>query len=155
MARADGPFERSATMAAPGKHDGQSGQAAVETALTLPLALFMILGALQLFLMLQARMMAHYAAYKAVRAGAVNYGDCEVMKDAALAALLPTFAKTNDRASYQAALGSRGRSAGYKYLDGASVKDDQGHSGTIFWLDRMMEAPPTPSNFDQWDDNPG
>ena len=33
----------------------ESGQAAVESALTLPLAVFLILGSLQLFLMLQAR----------------------------------------------------------------------------------------------------
>src|SRR5688572_11906480 len=37
---------------------GDAGQAAVEAALTLPLAVFLVLGTLQLFLMLQARLMA-------------------------------------------------------------------------------------------------
>ncbi len=70
---------------------GQSGQAAVEAALTLPLTVFLILGILQLFLMLQARIMAEYAAFRATRAGSVRHGSCESMTDAAILALLPTF----------------------------------------------------------------
>jgi hypothetical protein len=62
----------------------------VESALTLPLALFMVLGLLQLFMLLQARIMAQYAAYKAVRAGSLNYAECGPMEDAAIAAFLPT-----------------------------------------------------------------
>ena len=48
-----------------------SGQALVESALTLPLLVFMVLGTLQLFMMLHARIMTQYAAYKAVRAGSL------------------------------------------------------------------------------------
>ena len=39
---------------------GQSGQAGVESALTLPLTLFLLLGTLQLFLLLQARVLTEY-----------------------------------------------------------------------------------------------
>ena len=67
----------------------QSGQAAVETAIVMPLFVFIILGLLQLGLMHQAHLMAKYASYKAVRAGSLNRGDKEVMRRAALAVLLP------------------------------------------------------------------
>jgi hypothetical protein len=67
----------------------ESGQAAVEAALTLPLTIFLVLGTLQLFMMLQGRIMAEYAAFEAVRAGSRHHGDCERMMQAGLAALLP------------------------------------------------------------------
>ena len=41
----------------------------METALTLPLTLFLMLGTLQLFLMLQARVLTEYAVFRAVRVG--------------------------------------------------------------------------------------
>jgi hypothetical protein len=68
---------------------GESGQAAVEAALTLPLTVFLVLGTLQLFMMLQGRIMAEYAAFEAVRAGSRHHGDCVPMMHATLAALLP------------------------------------------------------------------
>ncbi len=68
---------------------GESGQAAVEAALTLPLTIFLILGTMQLFMMLQGRIMAEYAAFEAVRAGSRHHGNCEMMMQAGLAALLP------------------------------------------------------------------
>lgn len=69
----------------------ESGQAAVEAALVLPLTVFLVLGTMQLFLLLQGRILAEYAAFRAVRAGAVNYGDCTRMEHAAIGSLLPTF----------------------------------------------------------------
>src|SRR5687767_15741362 len=75
---------------------GESGQAAVETALTMPMVLFVLLGTLQLFMMLQARLMAEYAAYRAVRAGSTHQGDCRAMLQAAIGALLPTITATVD-----------------------------------------------------------
>jgi hypothetical protein len=75
---------------APSRH-GQSGQAQVESALSLPLTLFIMLGTLQLFLMLQGRIMAEYAAFRSVRAGSVKHGDCKAMTHAAVLALLPSF----------------------------------------------------------------
>ncbi|MCP3104573.1 pilus assembly protein [Myxococcus sp. K15C18031901] len=67
----------------------QSGQAAVESAIILPLFVFLILGTLQLGLMHQARLLTKYAAYKAVRAGSLHNAKVEKMEAAALAVLLP------------------------------------------------------------------
>ncbi len=68
---------------------GPRGQIAVETAIVMPLFLFIILGLLQLGLMHQAHLMTKYASYKATRAGSLSRGDKEVMRHAALAVLLP------------------------------------------------------------------
>ncbi len=65
------------------------GQVVVETAIVMPVFVFLILGLLQLGLMHHARVMSKYASYKAVRAGSVNRGEVKVMEDAALAVLLP------------------------------------------------------------------
>ncbi|WP_223642473.1 TadE/TadG family type IV pilus assembly protein [Corallococcus sp. EGB] len=67
----------------------ESGQVAVETAIVLPLFIFLLLGILQLGLMHQARLLTKYAAYKAVRAGSLHNGNVEMMERAALAVLLP------------------------------------------------------------------
>lgn len=61
----------------------------VEAALVLPLYVFLILGTMQLMLAYQARLLTKYAAYKAVRAGALHNGKVSEMEKAALAALLP------------------------------------------------------------------
>jgi TadE-like protein len=85
---------------------GQLGQAAVETALALPLFVFVLLGTLQLALMHQARLMAKYAAYKAARAGAITSVDMTRMERAALAVLVPIIKantavfKASDRTEY-------------------------------------------------------
>jgi hypothetical protein len=137
----------------------QSGQAAVEAALTLPLVIFLVLGTLQLFMMLQGRIMAEYAAFQAVRAGSRNHGDCVPMVHAALAGLMPSVT------SYMG--GSGGGSPGEKlasawrdrigspespnpkYVSGKDGASD----GPIFWL--VRESPraadvesPEDSDFD-------
>lgn len=61
----------------------------VETAITMPLLVFIILGSLQLGLMHQARLMTKYAAFKAVRVGAMNHGRVPRMKIAAAMVLMP------------------------------------------------------------------
>lgn len=68
---------------------GESGQAAVEAALTLPLLVVAGACALQLAAIQQARLLVEYAATCAVRAGIVWSGNNERMHDAALFALLP------------------------------------------------------------------
>jgi Flp pilus assembly protein TadG len=68
---------------------GESGQAVVESALTLPLVLFVILGTMQLFLMEQGRIVAQLAAYRAVRSASVNHGNCKRMTDSAILQLMP------------------------------------------------------------------
>ncbi len=80
-----------------GAHRGRRselGQAAVESALVLPLFVFIILGTLQLSLMHQARLLTKYAAYKAVRVGALTSVNMGRMERAALAVLLPTIKKS-------------------------------------------------------------
>lgn len=67
----------------------ERGQAAVEAALVMPLAVFLVLGVLQLFLLQQSRILAQYAAFQAARTGAVSHGACGPMTDAALLAVLP------------------------------------------------------------------
>ncbi|MFA6035162.1 MAG: TadE family protein [Myxococcota bacterium] len=65
------------------------GQALVETAIILPLAVFMILGIVQLTLMQQARLMTENAAFSAARAGIVFSGDRLRMNQAAFVSVLP------------------------------------------------------------------
>ncbi len=65
------------------------GQVAVETAIVMPLFVFIVLGLLQLGLMHQAHLMAKYAAYKATRAGSLNRANKQIMQRAALSVLLP------------------------------------------------------------------
>jgi hypothetical protein len=73
----------------------QRGQAAVETALVMPLNVFLILAIIQYGLLSQARIMAKYAAYRAVRVGAMQHADPTRMQAAALATLLPVIAVPN------------------------------------------------------------
>ena len=68
---------------------GQSGQAMVETAIVLPLFVFMVLGTIQLTLIIQARSLTKYAAYRAARSGAMNNMDMAKMKKEAFLALSP------------------------------------------------------------------
>ena len=73
----------------------EAGQVGVETALVMPFSIFMILGIMQLSMMQQARLLAEYAAYRAVRAGSVNQVACNVMIPAADQAILPSFGRTD------------------------------------------------------------
>ncbi|QSQ25042.1 pilus assembly protein [Pyxidicoccus parkwayensis] len=79
-----------------GASRAQSGQAAVEAAMIMPLSVFMALGIIQLTMMQHAKLMTEYAAYQAARAGIVWNGNNERMHDAAIVALLPTMGATND-----------------------------------------------------------
>lgn len=107
----------------------ESGQAAVEAALTLPLSIFLILGTLQFFLLLQARTLTEYAAFRAVRTGSVKHGNCEAMTHAAIGALLPTFARTDSAA----ALGRAFRNHRDNLYQAGT---DSGHTGAIVWIVR-------------------
>jgi hypothetical protein len=117
----------------------ESGQAAVEAALTLPLTVFLVLGTIQMFLLLQARLLTEYAAFRAVRTGVVKYGDCEPMTHAAIGALLPAITRTDSAAALGAAFGARKDNL-YK------PQRDAGHTGSIVWLSRerplLSEIPP-------------
>jgi hypothetical protein len=62
----------------------------------MPLLVFLVLGTLQLFMLLQARILTQHAAYRAVRAGSLNQGDCVPMMDMAIVTLLPTLDRTDN-----------------------------------------------------------
>jgi hypothetical protein len=126
----------------------EAGQAAVEAALTLPLVVFLMLGTLQLFLMLQGRILAQYAVGRAARAGSLNHGRCNAMNEAAVAALLPSFHSFL----------TPGGSAGAKYLAAFKARQDnhfdaaldRGHDREIVWIDRSYANLPadTEEDFD-------
>lgn len=78
----------------------ESGQAAVEAAIVLPLFVFLILGTLQLGLMHQARLITKYAAYKAVRAGSLHNAQKQAMERAALSVLLPLLSRDASGGEY-------------------------------------------------------
>jgi Flp pilus assembly protein TadG len=73
----------------------QSGQAAVETAIVMPLFVFTVLGIMQLSLLHQARLLTKYAAYKAARSGAINRVNQKAMENAAVAVMLPMITREN------------------------------------------------------------
>jgi hypothetical protein len=102
----------------------------VEAALTLPMAVFLVLGALQLFLMLQARLMTEHAAFKAVRAGSLSQGSCRRMLHAAVTTLLPTFTRTDNAQRLAVAFGERSNNRFSPALD-------SGHDGDIVWILRQ------------------
>ncbi|HYO57630.1 MAG TPA: TadE/TadG family type IV pilus assembly protein [Archangium sp.] len=72
----------------------------MESAIVLPLFVFLILGILQLGLMHQARLMTKYAAYKAVRAGSLHNASVEKMERAAVAVLLPLVSQDRGGGEY-------------------------------------------------------
>ncbi|WP_224243837.1 TadE/TadG family type IV pilus assembly protein [Hyalangium gracile] len=140
-----------------GPQRGESGQAAVESALTLPLTLFLILGTLQLFMMLQGRVMAEYAAFEAARAGSRHHGDCKHMAHAALAGLLPSIVPylgngtPGSTPEEKLAMAWRQRVGSTenpdpRYLPGV----DGTHDGPVFWLVReqpLSADVPHPEDF--------
>ncbi|WP_164018536.1 TadE/TadG family type IV pilus assembly protein [Pyxidicoccus trucidator] len=127
----------------------ESGQAAVETALTLPLVLFVLLGSLQLFLLSQSRLLAQYAVFQATRVGALNHGACTPMTHAALLSVLPAVHSfLGDRALSGQTPGERlgeafGRFRHNHYLGykGAGWKDVGTESEALVWLVREQPTP--------------
>lgn len=126
----------------------ESGQAAVEAALTLPLTVFLVLGTLQLFLMLQARLMAEHAAFRTVRIGSLSQGSCERMMHAAITTLLPTLARTDGPVRLAQAFNAR---KGNQFVPSL----DMGHNGDIVWLIRGRPLHANlPAGDDHFFDNP-
>ncbi|MCP3163275.1 TadE/TadG family type IV pilus assembly protein [Myxococcus qinghaiensis] len=136
----------------------------VEAAITLPLVVFLLLGTLQLFLMLQARVLAQYAAFQATRAGSVAHGECERMTHAAILALLPSFHSflgmssatdtvrhgggSNAAAKLASAFGAR---RGNRYQGGL----DGRHTGSIVWINRALVGGGIDGPQDREFDEPG
>jgi hypothetical protein len=127
----------------------------VEAALTLPLTVFLILGTLQLFMMLQGRIMAEYAAFASVRAGSRHQGDCVPMMHAALAGLLPnivSFAAGGGVPNKMAQAWSRRiGSPNNPRPKFVPKQDGEFNNGTIFWLVReqpLAGSVPSPEDVD-------
>jgi hypothetical protein len=78
---------------------GEGGQAVVEAALVLPSLVFLLLGAVQLTQLQQARILTDHAAFAAARAGIVMNGDPGKMRDAAALAILPAFGSADSLAA--------------------------------------------------------
>jgi TadE-like protein len=118
----------------------QSGQAAVEMALTLPLLIFMILGVLQLSMAVHASLLAQYATFRAVRAGSLGHGDCLKMMHAAALALMPAYARPYKRGLGPAAAAARlagewGARRGPQQIPRYDLTRD-GHDESIVWIYR-------------------
>lgn len=77
----------------------RKGQALVESAIVIPLMVFLILGIVQLVMIQHARFMTEYAAFYAARSGIVWNGDPYIMENAAIIALLPTYDRVRDPGS--------------------------------------------------------
>jgi hypothetical protein len=120
----------------------ESGQAAVETAITMPLTIFMVLGTLQLFMLLQGRLFAEHAAYAAARVGSVRHGDCKAMTHAAILAVLPSFVSFLGEAtpggSPEAKLANAFalRTVGKPNDNQYSFGDDGRHNRAVVWIFR-------------------
>jgi hypothetical protein len=123
----------------------------VEAALTLPLVIFLVLGTLQLFMMLQGRIMAEYAAFQAVRAGSRNHGSCVPMVHAALAGLMPSVTPYMGKKG-KGSPGEKLAKAWHERIGSSPHTDpqpryqpgdgkDRKHDGPIFWL--VRESPKT------------
>ncbi|MBI2895102.1 MAG: pilus assembly protein [Deltaproteobacteria bacterium] len=69
----------------------QAGQATVESAIVLPLMVFVVLGIVQMSMVQHARIMTEYAAFCSARAGIVWNAEPSVMESAAMIALMPTY----------------------------------------------------------------
>jgi hypothetical protein len=122
---------------------GDAGQAAVESALTLPLMVFVVLGTLQLFLMLQARILTQYAAFRATRAGSMNYGDCTRMTHAAIASLMPAITSFTGNPGVATPGAKLGAAFGLRSTNQYSAVEDRWHvatgagpPGDIVWIAR-------------------
>ena len=114
----------------------ERGQAAVESALTLPLLLFMVLGTLQLFTLLQGRILAQYAVGRATRMGALNHGKCQPMVKSAIAILMPAIDPSfavDSTPGLAFASQTKLRSNNNTYQPGK----DGGRDGPVVWIDRV------------------
>jgi hypothetical protein len=109
----------------------EAGQAGVEASLTMPLVVFLVLGTLQLFMMLQARILAQVAVYKAVRAGSLMQGNCDAMTHTAIATLLPSITRVDSPVALADAFLARRTN---RYADG-------GHTGQIVEIYRESPLP--------------
>lgn len=99
----------------------------METAIVMPLFIFIVLGILQLSLMHQARLLTKYAAYKSTRAGSLNRADQKSMDAAAVAVMMPMLTRANPISS-----GSARMQPQYGLYNVASPTDYSRHFKEVF-----------------------
>lgn len=85
---------------APAKWDAR-GQAAVESAIAIPLSMFVVLGVLQMGMLQQARLITDYAAYRGTRTASVQRLDCKLMKQSEIGALVPTLGRADSLSNWE------------------------------------------------------
>ena len=114
----------------------QSGQAAVETALTLPLVVFMVLGSVQLFMVNQARILAQYSLSRAAHVGSLNNANCLAMRQAAVVILMPAI---NARFAREGGIGATFAREAWNHArnNRFTPGSDDGRTESIVWLDRV------------------
>jgi hypothetical protein len=127
----------------------ESGQAAVEAALTMPLMLFVMLGTLQLFMMMHGRILTQLAAFQATRAGSLNHANCGRMVHAAILQVLPAiqpFATPNGTSVARNLADAFGRYAGNRYtgMNVALGGSTRVYDGTIIWIARDITGRSNP-----------
>ena len=115
---------------------GQRGQAAVESAIALPMSLFVILGALQMSMMQQARMLADYAAYKGARAASVGRAECPIISRAEVAALVPSLGRADNVDNWTQTFN--------KYAPSPSYNKDPGTGLPVVYTEFKIENKVTP-----------
>ncbi len=138
----------------------EGGQAAVEAALTMPLMLFMMLGTMQLFMMMHARVLTQLAAFQVTRTGSLNHGNCQRMLHSGILQLLPAiepFAKNNGIPVDQNVGRAFGRYA-FNTYNNKNINAGTGRSevlnSTVLWIVRDLSGRtayggPADNNFDQ------
>lgn len=73
----------------------------MESAIAIPVSLFVVLGVLQMSLVHQARLFADYSAYRAAREASLNMCTCRDMEAAAISALVPTLGRADDQSTWK------------------------------------------------------
>jgi hypothetical protein len=122
----------------------------VETAIVMPLFVFMVLGTFQLGLMHQARLLTKYASYKATRAGAIHSAKQSVMEAAALTPLLPIIARTANGGEtyFKISNVTEAKAAFDHFWDRTKVKN---HEGTNIPVLKITVCNPTRSTAETGD----
>lgn len=124
------------------------GQAAVETVITMPLVVFMVLSSMQLFTLLQARILGQYALGRATRLSAVNFGKCGPMRDTMLMYAVPALDASFAKAAGPAARGAAFATVATQYIQtnrftgrewsSAAARGAAG-VGDVIWLESRVE----------------
>ena len=132
----------------------RSGHSAVETALIMPMTVFIILGILQLGLMMHARYAAQYAAWSAARAASVHDGDCRAALTGALLAVAPAVGRTYNATDFLAVWNQAGTDVSPFRPARVALKDNLygGVAQLPVITAKMVASDPATPNFNNGED---